>query len=276
MQDVWNTTPAWRFPFSSSPLAPTPEAAALIDGGLAQQVVGLGAYGFRNGLVYAELTGYRTLSVRTLTTLGQNSTGTSGSSGVTPYWRFAVQPTWGQHSLEVGTFGLTAAVFPQRITASGTDRLTDVGFDTQYQFVGDRDRISFSGELHRPGRVLQASHAQGLAANSHERLRSWRAKTSYFYDHTYGVNLAYFVTRGSSDAILLASAPITGSASGSPNSSGWVAELDYASFWPWLNVRFALQYTFYDKFNGGRENYDGFGRNASDNNKLFLLAWTAF
>ena len=33
-------------PFTTSPLAPTPAAATLIDGGLAQQVAGLGAYAF--------------------------------------------------------------------------------------------------------------------------------------------------------------------------------------------------------------------------------------
>jgi len=45
-QDVWNSTPAFGFPFTTSPLAQTPAAATLIDGGLAQQVVGLGGYAF--------------------------------------------------------------------------------------------------------------------------------------------------------------------------------------------------------------------------------------
>jgi hypothetical protein len=42
VQDVWNTTPAWGFPYISSELVPTPAASPLIDS-LAQQVVGLGA-----------------------------------------------------------------------------------------------------------------------------------------------------------------------------------------------------------------------------------------
>jgi hypothetical protein len=29
-------------------------------------------------------------------------------------------------------------------------------------------------------------------------------------------------------------------------------------------------------FNGGKNNYDGFGRNASNNNTVFLYAWLAF
>ena len=40
-------------------------------------------------------------------------------------------------------------------------------------------------------------------------------------------------------------------------------------------VKFALQYTIYSKFNGGTSNYDGFGRSASDNNTLYLEAWIA-
>jgi hypothetical protein len=66
---------------------------------------------------------------------------------------------------------------------------------------------------------------------------------------------------------------VTGSVNNSPDSRGWVAELDYL---PWQNVKFALQYTIYSKFNGGTSNYDGFGRNASDNNTVYLLAWINF
>ena len=42
---------------------------------------------------------------------------------------------------------------------------------------------------------------------------------------------------------------------------------------PRRDVRLLLQYTTYRDFNGGRTNYDGFGRNASDNNTLFLMGW---
>jgi len=45
---------------------------------------------------------------------------------------------------------------------------------------------------------------------------------------------------------------------------------------PWVNLRVGLQYTGYLRFNGGRSNYDGFGRSASQNNSLFLFSWMAF
>jgi hypothetical protein len=42
------------------------------------------------------------------------------------------------------------------------------------------------------------------------------------------------------------------------------------------NLKLGIQYTIYTVYNGGGRNYDGFGRNASDNNTLFLYAWLAF
>jgi hypothetical protein len=64
VQDVWNTVPAWSFPFMSSGSAPSGNAATLIDGGFGQQVVGLGAYGLWNNLLYTELTAYRSAQSR--------------------------------------------------------------------------------------------------------------------------------------------------------------------------------------------------------------------
>ena len=44
VQDPWNTTPAWGFPYAGSNVAPGPAAATLIDGTYAQYVGGVGAY----------------------------------------------------------------------------------------------------------------------------------------------------------------------------------------------------------------------------------------
>ena len=63
------------------------------------------------------------------------------------------------------------------------------------------------------------------------------------------------------------------SANGSPDTRGFIGEVNYL---PWLNVQLSLQYTHYMKFNGGTTNYDGLGRNASDNDTLYLLLWFAY
>jgi hypothetical protein len=73
--------------------------------------------------------------------------------------------------------------------------------------------------------------------------------------------------------VLYAPTSVNGFANGSPNSNGWIGELDYV---PWQNVKILLQYTAYQKFNGASTNYDGNGRNAKDNNTTYLLAWFAF
>ena len=41
-------------------------------------------------------------------------------------------------------------------------------------------------------------------------------------------------------------------------------------------VRVGVQYTMFNRFNGASNNYDGFGRNARDNDTLFVYVWTAF
>jgi len=283
VQDVWNTTPAWRFPYISSTLAPTPTAATLIEGGLAQQVLGLGAYTFWNNLIYVELTGYRSLSTNTQTFLGVDTGGESNISRVSPYWRVAVEPSWGKNSLEFGTFGMVNSLYPQRITANGTDNLTDIGLDVQYQFIGEQDGITLQASWIHEAQAWNASQPLGFTANAHDTLQSFNAKASYLYNQMIGATVGYFNIHGNTDAGLYGPGSIGGSANGSPNSSGWTAEIDYMpsnnggpSFWPWLNAKVGLQYVAYTKFNGGTTNYDGFGRNASANNTLFLFTWIAF
>ena len=144
VQDVWNTTPAWSFPYAASTIAGTPATHTLIEGALAAHVGGVGAYAFINDMLYLEVTGYRTLDFRAQNALGTDPFGAPGLlDGVAPYWRAAIEPQWGPHSLMVGTFGMYSPVNPwiDPAFATGTmgtfaqsDKYTDVGFDAQYQY----------------------------------------------------------------------------------------------------------------------------------------------
>jgi len=274
VQDVWNTTPAWSFPFVSSALAPSPAAATLIEGGFAQQVAGLTTYAYWNRLIYLEVGGYKTLSPKTQSALGAFSSGNSAIDGVAPYWRLALQHDWDRNSLEAGVFGMTANITPQRLSGFGTDRLTDVGLDAQYQFLADRNSFSFQGSAIFENQNLDASSnaALGLASNGHNTLRSYHAKATYYYDQTYGATLGLFRVEGTPDATLYTNPP-----GNSPNSTGVIGELDYIpfnhggpSFWPWMNLKLGLQYIYYPQFNGLT------GRAATNNNTVFAFAWLAF
>ena len=72
VQDVWNTTPAWGYPFVSATLAPQfSPPGTLIEGGFAGRSVGTGGYLFLNDMVYLEAAAYHNLSKGELNALGQ-------------------------------------------------------------------------------------------------------------------------------------------------------------------------------------------------------------
>jgi hypothetical protein len=283
LQDLWNTTPAWGFPFSASGIAPTPAAAPLIAGGVAQQVLGFGAYTKLFSLLYLDIGGYRTLGPRTQRRLGVPREDVAGETQVTdiaPYWRIAVEPTWGPHSLEFGTYGMAANTFPGRTSHEGKDRIADVGLDSQYQYSDGPNDITVLLNLIYEHDRWHASHALGNTSHSSGWLWNFAGTASYLFDKTYGVDFQYFYVTGRKDADLFAEEDRTGS----PTSDGFVYQLDYLpfnkgggpAFWPMSNVKFSLQYVIYNRFNGSRRNFDGAGRNARDNNTLYLEAWFAF
>jgi hypothetical protein len=277
VQDVWNTTPAWSFPYISSELAPMPTATPFINQVYAQQVAGFTGYSWLDDTFYLEFGGYWPLGTNTLGALGINTTGQSPISGIAPYWRVAAEPIWGKNAWEVGTFGLAANVVPMGMVGAGNDSFTDIGIDSQYQYLGDPHtvtaRIAWVHENHN----TSASQTLGLANNSNDQLRSLNASVSYIYDSTWSLTTGRVSVGGTADAALY------GTFTGSPNSAGYIFELAYLpfshggpSFWPWLNFRIGLQYTHWNKFDGATTNINGMGRNASGNNTFFGYIWTMF
>ncbi|MGE5088450.1 MAG: cytochrome C [Candidatus Levyibacteriota bacterium] len=275
VSDIYNTTPAWGFPYASSSVAVAPNASSLIDGGLAQQVAGLGVYAMWNRTVYAEIAGYGTADgALSLFRAGTDRTTDAVLRGAAPYWRLALQHVWegGVHSAMIGTYGIVARRFPDSLAPTGpTDRYRDIGIDAQYQYVTDRHRFSAQVDWIDESQDLDATAAAGGSTHPTDALRTFRAKATYYYDQSYGATIQYFRTAGSTDAGLYDTGePVTGSAAGSPGNSGIVAELDWL---PRRDLRLMLQYTAYRTFNGGSTNYDGFGRNAKDNDTLYFVVW---
>src|ERR1700686_5205726 len=93
VQDAWNSTPAFGFPFTVSPLAQFPSAKAQLNGALAQQVAGLGGYVFWQKTLYGEVSFYRTAdgvfsALREGLPVSTDG-GVAALKGYNPYWRFA-------------------------------------------------------------------------------------------------------------------------------------------------------------------------------------------
>ena len=286
VQDLWNTTPAWGYPFVGSGLAPTPVAAPLIDGGVAGQVVGASAYTMWNNLLYLEFGGYFEQPYNMQQSLGEAPAGEQEINGFAPYWRATLQKQFGYNYLSLGTYGLVADVYPGRVDTNGTDRYTDLGFDASYQYIATDDNI-FTADVNyiHENQDLSASLPLGNSSNGSDTLNEFRINGSYTYAETVTARVAYFNIWGSSDFNLYnpSGTGCACSANDSPNSDGFVLELDFTPFgkddsWlqPWINARFGIQYTAYLKFDGGTQNFDGAGTNASDNNTLYLFTWLAF
>lgn len=274
VQDIWNTTPAWGFPFESSPLAPAPGTSALIDDVLGTQVGGGSLYTMINGFLYLEAGAYTTFAKNVQKGMGTFEKEQNKIDGGAPYWRIALQHDWNGHYFALGHYALRAEVFPERDTSAGTDRITDLAVDATYQFLGNPKHIyELKGTYIREDQELSASRALGNSFNSQNTLDTFRINASYTYEQTYGITFGYNKIWGSKDIGRFDEPDF---ANGRPDSEFFITELDYIPFGktnssaaPWLNLRFALQYAGYNQLNGT-------GHNAGNNNTLYLNGWLAF
>jgi hypothetical protein len=288
VQDPYNSTFAWIFPFATSQLAPTPTAQPLLAGGLIGNSVGVTAYGWYDRHLYLEGGVYNTYG-STLTRLTGAALGPGATATSSPYLRAAYEWNWAGQSAHVGALFLSSHLNPalgsRSFTAAfGTNRYTDFAVDAGYQFLGDGTHVATVEAIYtHENQALTGSFNMGASSQPRNALEQARVNLTYFYQNTYGINFGWQNTWGKANPALYAPAPVTGSANGKPQSNSFVIEADWVPFgkegsWasPWANLKIGLQYTICTRFNGGNHNYDGFGRNASGNNTLFLYAWLAF
>ncbi|BCB27120.1 cytochrome c [Sulfurimicrobium lacus] len=198
---------------------------------------------------------------------------------------------------------------------NSVSKILSTGLDAQYQYILDphtitaqlaymRQRTNYSANTVAgnagAGSPLGFVAADGVTPladpNNSDTTNTFRAKLSYVYQAKYGGSLAYFNLTGSTNTAnqtsgydpttgLITSDPngllgatalstrVNGNLSGNPATRGFT----YEAFWmPVQYARVGVQYTAYSKYNGATDNYDGLGRNASDNNTLFFYVWGAY
>lgn len=305
VSDPWNTAAAWM---QYVPV-PSPTSNRSIDGnapypgyGAGGNIAGLSAYAFWSQTIYAELGAYG--SSRGLTrfmSAGIDKADNTRLRGLNPYWRLAYNREWGPHNLMVGTSGMVARVYDDPLDtsdASTVHKFTDLGVDAQYQYLLDphavtaqvafmRNHVRYSAaSLANPAApFFDSSGAATLAdINAADTNRVLRAKVSYVYRARYGGALGLFNLTGTTNtanqtAGYDATGTLTKTNGASSNLSGNPAMRGFTleAFWmPIQYLRVGAQYTAYTRFNGVSTNYDGFGRDARDNNTLFLYTWLAY
>jgi hypothetical protein len=274
-------------------------------------LAGVNAYAYWNKTYYGELGFYGTAKgiVRPLS-WGTPTAGLQNLKGLNPYWRLAYTRELGAHNFMVGTTGMIAHAYQLNPDPSSSDPLATIpdnlglyrnaGVDAQYQYLLDPHTVTVQVAYMREKQVystnvmaaapayLVAAGTPGAAPGSSDTDNVFRAKASYVYQAKYGGSLAFFNKTGSTNTLnqtagydgsgnIYCADPtvcrVVGNFSGNPGTRG----MTYEAFWtPLQNVRVGLQYTAYSKFNGASSNYDGFGRNASDNNTLYGYVWFAY
>ncbi len=271
VEDVWNSTPSWGYPWISTDSAVAPLAAPVINGALAQDVAGVGGYSMWDNHLYTGVTLYRSEHAGGPVPV----TGTNypyNISGVAPYWRAAWQQTFGNNYLEVGTYGIFVNSFPGAISGP-EDRYVDPSLDFQYERPFGANLLDAHGRYTHELSSLAASLAAGAASQKSNYLNAWELDSTYHWRNKYSATGSIFSTTGNSGPLLYAPAAVTGSNNGNPDTYGYMAQVGY---WPVQNIDITAAYTGYTKFNGASTNYDGAQRNASDNNSLYLALWLIF
>lgn len=134
----------------------------------------------------------------------------------------------------------------------GTNRFKDYAFDGQYQYLEGDHSISLHVNWIHENQQWNTSFPQGLTSNPSDALKQLYVDLHYAYQRRYAGVLQYFATTGNADDLKYnTGAPVTGSANGSPNSKGCIAELDWL---PFQNLRLGIRYTAYTQFNGAGSN----------------------
>ncbi len=277
LEDLWNTTPAWGYPWIASDVAPTPNATPIINGPLAQDVAGIGGYAMWNSHLYLDLALYRSEHVGAL----QPNPGLGfpvNIVGVAPYWRVAWQESTGTTQFMIGSYGMHLKSTNGLINNGAGDLYdgyTDWAFDTQYdRTLFRKDILSLRGTYIRENSNLASSANTGAASPGGHHLNTFMPNAEFHFGNRYTGTFGWFITSGTADPLLYPpTVPVTGNFNGDPRSAGYIANFSY---WPWQNLQLAAQYTAYTRFNGGSTNYDGAGRNASANNTVYLDAKFVF
>ena len=264
VQDVFNTVPAWSFPYSGNNSGFGAPGMTQLES-LGGNVGGLGAYAFWNQIVYAEVSAYRSAPA------GFASSPAYGAiQGFAPYWRVVVTKDFDQSSVEVGAFGLDEHTVPSGtpLPLGPQDHLNDVAVDGQYQYVDKQNAFTLKGSCIWENQNWDFSNLNSLTANASDTLQAFKADATYYYNRMIGATVGYFSTTGSSDSVIY-----TSNASLTPDTEGMIFEVNYV---PWYNTKLGLQYTYFTKYNGSTDNYDGAGRHATDNDTLMAMAWLMY
>lgn len=238
VQDLWNSTPAWGFPFTGGV---SPTTSPLVADGLGQNVAGLGGYADWGNGIYTEVSLYRDMG-NAFTAAA--TTGNAKISGAAPYYRLAWNKTFDSGDyLMVGAYGMQTKLVDSTSYAGPTDKYDDAAIDLQYEHPMSNDNmVSVHSSYTNEKRTLN------WTGGGSPTLKSLKVNAIYHWGYHATASLGYLNNSGNSGAY---------------DDTAYTVQYSYL---PWQNTKFTAQYVSYSKVAGSTSN-------ASDNNTLTLQAW---
>ena len=303
LSDPYNSNYIWGYPFIGPFLGLGPTYGPILGSGdsLQGNSYGVVGYAWYDSHIYLDAGVYETQSPGMMSRLGETY-GPGSSTGVEPYVSGKYAWFWGNNNAHLGIAYFGGRYNPTNpnnpnygtIGNFGHDSYDDIQVDNGYQYMGDDDVNIFTidGFYTYESQNLQGSLPSNPnsplyagAAQTRNDLNEFRETATYYYRQTYGATISFDTIWGNKNQALYNNGANDGSGSinGSPNNTNITLEADWVPFGkedsfarPFINWKLGLQYIIYTEFNGASNNYDGYGRNASDNNTLFLFLWTVF
>jgi len=233
VQDLWNSTPAWGFPFTNGPAVSAP----LIASGVDLKAAGLGAYADWGNGIYTELTMYKNI----------DNTGTINViDGAAPYYRLAWSKTFtGGSYLMVGLNGMQTKLVSGATYAGAEDKYNSNAIDMQYEHpLANSNMLSVHASYTNEKQTLDLT-----GGGATPTLKSAKVDAIYHWGYHATATLGYINNSGNSGAY---------------DDTALTAQFSYL---PWQNTKFTAQYVSYSKLAGAT------GSAASDNNTMMLQGW---
>ncbi|MGD8379217.1 MAG: hypothetical protein PVI37_12665 [Gammaproteobacteria bacterium] len=272
-EDVWNSTPGYGWPYVENDAEIGMDMPFIGSEAVMTNVIGVGAYNYWNNKFYAYAGIYQAAA--------QGNTPPTGDavSGYAPYLRLAWTP---DQNTEVGAFHFNAKYKPDM--GGGTwvgpeEKFDDNGIDAQYQIVEPDSTWTFHARYinEKHSGLTSVAGPMGYTGPDSLTANFYQVDANWLHGFDYGASFGFIANTGDrSDYYNLLSNAADGNGylpNTTPDSTAEVLEFDY---YPYQNIRLSAQATIYNKFHGATSNYDGFGRNASDNNTLVLNALVGF
>ncbi len=249
VQDLWNSTPAWGFPWTHGNDVNNP----VIAGSFAQKVMGLGGYADWGNGIYTELSLYRETVALDAPSGVQNGTSTQQVrlASPAPYWRLAWNKTFsGGDYLMLGTYGLQSVVVDGTSYAGATDKYNDAALDMQYEHpLTNGNMLSVHASYTTEQQALDLSNSLDSAKPLSATMGSTRVDGTYHWGYHVAATLGY--AGNTSDT-------------SSYQDTAYTAQVSYL---PWQNTKFTAQYVAYTQKGGDTSS------SVSDNNTFLLQGW---